>query len=174
VSDKRNQTYFTLEDLGGVEGISRWLEFAGCHRLKISRALAGRYFSGMLIEDRILNAASALESLDKKIKNDNVQDLKVRLNRLQTLAGYPFTDMVNDSHSWSMLVKSYRNESAHNFEKLVDTDSTRKYWIAISTYWLFVICMMREAGLPESSFESLANNQDFIFHATRIRQLDLS
>ncbi|MFL1380428.1 ApeA N-terminal domain 1-containing protein [Nocardiopsis protaetiae] len=174
LNDEENSTYFTLSDLGGAEGAKKWIETASQHRLKVSRALSSRYFSGMITDDVIINAASALESFDKSIKNDNVQDLKVRLNRMQKLAGYPFSEMISDPEMWSDLLKKYRNESAHNLEKLIDSDFSRKYWISRSAYWLFVICMMRVAELPDSAFQVLGGNPNFMFEAGRIKEIDLT
>jgi hypothetical protein len=61
--------YFTFDDIGGIDGVQRWLEVASAHRTELGRVMATRYGTDMYLEDRIMNVCAALDSLDKQRRN---------------------------------------------------------------------------------------------------------
>lgn len=51
--------YFTFDDLGGIDGVGRWLAAAAVYRTELGRVMATRYRECMILEDRIMNVSAA-------------------------------------------------------------------------------------------------------------------
>lgn len=45
--------YFTLDELGGIDAVRRWLVAAQDYRTELARVMATRYSGSMFLEDRI-------------------------------------------------------------------------------------------------------------------------
>jgi hypothetical protein len=55
---------FTLDDLGGLAGVARWLALWEQRRAVVSVALAARYSDGLFMENFLLNEVTAAEAYD--------------------------------------------------------------------------------------------------------------
>lgn len=59
---KQHQFYFTLNDFGGTEGLTRWLTTAQQYRTELGRAMATLYSDTMFLEDRIGNLCGHIKA----------------------------------------------------------------------------------------------------------------
>ncbi len=51
--DVSHHMYFTLDELGGIDAVRRWLVAAQDYRTELARVMATRYSGSMFLEDRI-------------------------------------------------------------------------------------------------------------------------
>lgn len=156
--------YFTLQHLGGMSGIARWMTAAETYRTELGRAMATRYSEEMYLEDRIMNCCAALESFDKTRRGTGKR--KVAYNRrIQTcveLAGEPFHGLIaGDLERWPKKVLFARNDLAHHNERFRADGTVGERVLAEQVFWLFAMCMLRVAEAPEAVFESIAGHRQF-------------
>lgn len=53
---------FTFDDLGGIDGVQRWMQFAAQYRSEVSRVMATRYNDQLFMEDPKVHDGEASES----------------------------------------------------------------------------------------------------------------
>lgn len=158
---KRHDMYFTLDDLGGITSVGRWLAVAEKYRTELSRVMATRYNATMFLEDRIMNVSAALDSLDKvrretgKVKVDYVD----RITECIALAGEPFTTLIaQDAREWAKSVKETRHDLAHHRERFRINGSVGEHLQSQQLFWLFTMCMLRLADAPPAVFDRISNH----------------
>lgn len=167
---KDHDMYFTFEDLGGIDGIGRWLSVVSSYRTELGRVMATRYREGMVLEDRIMNISAALDSFDKHRRSDNDAHYVTRIERCVALAGQPFLDLiVQDPEDWAKVVKEARHDLAHHRERLRIDGSVGDHFLAEQLYWLFVLCMLRLADAPAAVFESFRKHSQVRWLIERAR-----
>jgi hypothetical protein len=159
---------FTLPDLGGIHGVEKWLAVAAVHRTALGRVMASRYRGSMYISDQMLNRAAALEAFDRTASGFEGSKFTTRMMRCAEIAGSPFTHLVGDVAKWAEVLRSERNESAHHLDRRV-LGSAEQLHLSDTAYWLFVLCMLREANAPSGVFDRIEANNGFDWLAKRIR-----
>jgi len=164
------QMFFTFDELGGMQGVERWLAVAGAHRSALGRVMATRYSPGMYVSDRLLNCAAALEAYDRDLHGKADTYYIDRLRRLAGLAGDTFRDLVGDVEVWVTAFKDARNDVAHHKARMV-TVSTEHLFLSRSGYWLFVLCLLRETSAPEAVFSRIAKHSGYGRLKSRIAEL---
>ncbi len=151
--------YFTLDHLGGMQGVERWLPVAGRYRSALNRVASTRHTPGMFVADRLLNCAAALEAYDRDKHQDDIH-FADRLRRSATSAGAPFEDLVGDVEAWVKAVKQARNDVAHH-NAAITGGSTAHLVLSGSAYWLFQLCLLRDAAAPAAVFDHIPRHGGF-------------
>lgn len=160
---------FSFDDIGGVAGIGGWLTGVRPYQYALSRAMATRYARGGFAADSFFATAAALEAYDRTKHQDN-QYYVDRLKRCGEFAGVPFVNLVGKVDNWARVAKDARNDVAHHNPGVGDA-SLEQVILGRSAYWLFVICMLREAGAPESLFKKLQGHSSFRWVRDEVAQL---
>ncbi len=164
-----HQMFFSLRDLGDMDGVERWLAVAERNRSVLGRVMATRYARGMYLSDRVLNCAAALEAYDRS-KNPQDAHYAERLRRSAALAGDPFTDLVSNVEAWVQALKDARNDVAHHNARMA-TESTEHLFLSRSAYWLFIFCLLREADAPDAVFEHIAEHSSYRWLERRLGEV---
>lgn len=146
---------FTLPDIGGVQGIQRWMEVARFHRSSLNRVMATMFNRTMYVTDRLLNRAAALEAFDRMDTGYKNTEFRTRIGRCTTLAGPVFEELVHDSEEWADILCDQRNEIAHHREPIVVIATAQQLNIAECAYFLFMLCMLKRAEVPDSAFKRI-------------------
>jgi hypothetical protein len=150
--------YFTFDELGGIDGIGRWLAVAADYRSELGRVMSTRYREGMVLEDRIMNVSAALDSFDKHRRGDDARYVE-RIKQCIRLAGRPFLDLIaQDPDEWAKSVKETRNDLAHHRERFRAEGNVGDNILAEQLFWLFSICMLRIAQAPDAVYEAISNH----------------
>ncbi|PKH37870.1 hypothetical protein CXG46_21010 [Nocardioides alpinus] len=149
--------YFTLDDLGGMEGIGRWLGVAATYRTELSRVMATRYSPHMFLEDRIMNTSAALDSFDMVRRQTGKHlDYAERIRHCVDLAGEPFRNLIHvDPITWAEHARETRNDLAHHRERFRLNGSIGEHLHSEQLFWLFAMCILRLADAPPSVFKSI-------------------
>jgi hypothetical protein len=166
-----NQMLFSFHQLGGMEGIKRWMDTVEPYRSGLGRVAATIYSDGMLVSDRLLNCAAALEAFDRLGSKQDKRDFKVRLMRCATLAGEPFEKLVSDIQRWADMVVAERNEVAHHFGRKARTSDSETYDLWRSLFYLYILCLLREAAAPGAVFTQIQQHADYILLMDRVKDL---
>jgi hypothetical protein len=156
---------FSCSDIEGMTGIGAWLAAARRHRTALGRVMATRYAPGRYPSDRLMNRTAALEAFDRATNTNGV--FRTRMKRCAAFAGEPFEELVGDVEKWSKVLKHQRDDAAHHLDRRVG--GSDQYFMGESAYWLFALCMMREAAFPESVLDRIAGLSSFQFVQRRLR-----
>lgn len=164
---------FTFDDLGGIEGVQRWMQFAESYRSELSRVMATRYNNQMFLEDRVTNCVAALESFDRT-RRGAPHGTAVLLKRLQecvAFAGAPFTDLLGGEsvEDWTKRAKNHRNALDHHLDAFRNDTGTVERELGDQLLWLATLCFLRQAGAPEAVFEKVDRNANFRWVADRAK-----
>jgi hypothetical protein len=156
---KRHDMYFTFDDLGGIEGVGRWLAVAADYRTELGRVMATRYREGAYVEDRIMNVSAALDSFDKHRRRVDDAHYVDRIKQCVELAGQPFLDLIaQDPDDWAKHVKETRHDLAHHRERFRTEGTVGDYLLAEQLFWLFVLCVLRVAEAPDAVYDRISNH----------------
>jgi hypothetical protein len=139
-----HELIFTYSDIGGIEGVGRWLAVAERHAKALQRVMASRYTPRMLLSDRFLSRTAALEAFDRLCTGSDDRTLVPRLRRCLALVGAPFEQIVGDTGAWTEMIRVERNDIAHELGQRDETTRHGSLVLAESIYWLFVACLLRE------------------------------
>ena len=166
----RHELFFSFSDFDGMAGLARWLEAAARHRDALGRVMATRYAKRMFVSDILLNVAASLEAFDRTATGFVSSTFRTRLNRCVVLAGEPLGSLVgSETGAWVDMVKAHRDDVAHHSGYFINDDSSTQFFLGQSLYWLFVLCMLREASAPDVVFRRVQNHQDFLYLAPKIQ-----
>ncbi len=158
---KTDDMYFTFDDLGGIDGVGRWLAVAADYRTELNRVMATRYSGAMVLEDRIMNVSAALDSFDKHRRGTGKWvDYAKRINACVIFAGQPFQDLIAvDSDHWAQQVVDTRDDLAHHRESFRATGGAGDHLLAEQLFWLFTMCMLRLTDAPPEVFERITQHR---------------
>jgi hypothetical protein len=161
---------FTFPQLGGMKGVRNFLRVAETYRPSLTRVIASRMAREMFVSDQLLHRAAALEAFDRERTNAKKKiDFKDRLVRSVAYAGQPFSALVADVPAWATRVTRERNDAAHTLG--LGSDASDQYFIARSLYWLYLICLLREAQMPKKVLDHIARNPEFLLVQERLRAI---
>lgn len=162
---------FSLGQLGGVEKIGDWLSASELHQAAVSRVMATRYGAGSYVGDSFMNCAAALEGYDReKHGSKNKKNYVDRVKRCVAHAGPVFAELVGDTDAWAKAVRDKRNDVAHH-KVGVEAASTEQLLLSKSAYWLFVLCLLRDAGAPDVVFDNIRQHSAFAWLQAQLADL---
>lgn len=152
--------FFTFDDIGGVDGVGRWLAVAADYRTELRRVMATRYRAGMVLEDRIMNVSSALDSFDMRRRaTGRWVKYAERVKHCVDFAGQPFLDLIAiDADKWVERVVNTRDDLAHHREQFRAGGGVGDRPLAEQLFWLFVLCMLRLADAPDTVYERIGKH----------------
>ena len=147
---------FTLSDLGGLEGISNWLEVSGEYDVVIQAALAMQFMPAQFVDARFLSVAASADAFARIHSGNPDLSYRERLLYLGELAGDVFRDFVVDLDLWSKVVKEQRNNIAHGENKSVYQQYRPPHGLlGRSVYYLVILCLMRLLDVDESALDGV-------------------
>ena len=153
---------FTLDDLGGVDTITRWLQVAEMHASALGRVMVARYSDSSYASDNLLNAAAGLEGYDRdkyEEGKDTDTNFVDRIKRCVEDAGDVFADLVPNAGLFAKLLKKHRVAVAHHLSGA--EGSTQQILLSQAAAWLLFICLLRDAGACKQVFEEIKDRQDW-------------
>ena len=129
--------------------------------------MATRYSTPMFVSDRLINCCAALEAFDRKTTAKST--FRSRVDRCVNLAGKPFSALVGDTAAWAAAVTRARNEVAHHLEHPVRRASPATLYLSMSLYYLFVLCMLRTTGAPDTVYGRITEHGQYLWLASAFR-----
>ncbi|WP_329552904.1 hypothetical protein [Streptomyces sp. NBC_00696] len=163
-----HQMFFTFDDLGGIKGFTDWMTAAERHRSTLGRVMASKYREGLLMEDRIFHRVAAIEAFARDRIGYKGVKLPGALQHCRELAGDEFTELVGDAEKWSQVIKSNRDDIGHHYGRRPNQGGAQKYVLAESAYWLFILCMLREADAPAAVFRKIKDHSEWAWLTPKV------
>ncbi|HEV7823286.1 MAG TPA: hypothetical protein VGP02_00095 [Mycobacteriales bacterium] len=160
---------FTFDQIGGVDGMGRWMEVAAQHRSALGRVMGSQYATSMFVSDRLMNCAAALEAFDRARFDKKNTKFKTRLVQCAELAGEPFTKMVGNVAKWTEAVRQHRDDVAHHLGKIPNNAHIDTHYLWRSLHWLFILCMLRACAAPDVVFTRLQAHADFLWVSKHVK-----
>ena len=164
-----HELFFTFDDLGGMDGITKWMRAAKQYRSTLGRTMSIRAREGMFMSDRLLNYTAALEGFDRQKTGVPTNDLPARLRRCIDLAGEPFKALIGHVTWWVEAVTWHRNDIAHHLGREPRGPAVQQHYLAESLYWLAVYVMLREADAPQEVYDRIGAHQHFHYLGRKIK-----
>ena len=162
------QMLFTFEDIGGLEGIAKWMETSSKFKPVIGSLLSHWYLPTIYTDNRFLNIIIAAEALERIRLNQQNINFSKGLERMVDYAGKPFESLVQDVKPWVNEVVRLRINNLVHRGLHGDIEGPRIFWLSESLYFLVVLCLLRECGVAESTLSKITRHQRFISTAEQL------
>lgn len=159
-----HERFFSFNDFGGTDGVSRWLVIAKHFRTELGRVMATRYSTNMYLEDRIMNVCAALDSFDAVRRDafDYSEHFVTRIQESISFAGETMSLLLpKDTDAWAETVRDARHDIAHHKSRFRESTLRIDHLLAEQLYWLFVLAMLRLASAPEEVYVSIVRHPQF-------------
>ena len=154
------QLLFTLEGIGGLQGVARWLEVAYKYRTVIDALLSPEYRPHWYIEHRFFDTVIATETF-ARIHGQQEHINRRKIKQLGHDAGAAFKVLVGDVDEWADRVWDARRDNLiHRGQREIDHPPL--YDLSETLYFLVILSLLRECGAPDGAFASIQNHQRFV------------
>ena len=165
----RQKMLFTFEDIGGLPGISKWLQVSSNFQVTMGFLLSHWYLPRLYTETRFLHLVIAAESFQRITLQQQSFALSTALQDMASKTGI-FHQLVGDVSVWAQEVVRTRTEKAAHPGLRGDVDGTRMHWLAESLYVLVVLCLLRECGVSDDTFANVQQHERFKSVAEGLRR----
>ena len=163
------QMLFTFDDIGGIDGVARWLKTSAKFEPVINSLLSQQYLPLTYIDNRFLNIVVAAEALERIRRNQQNLNFAKTLANLIQYAGDAFKTLVGDIDLWvSRVVRARINNVVHR--GLHENDEPHLYLLSESVYFLVVLCLLRECGVSKETLSNFQHHGRFTFLAGQLRR----
>lgn len=159
---------FNLNDLGGIEGLARWVAVAGKYHTAVGHLVSHWYQNPLYAETRLSDQVIAAESMVRIRQQKQHVGLRRALEELAADAGAQFTDLVGNNYKWAKRVADTRVLNVVH-RGLSEGDSHPLYLLSESVYYLTVFCLLRECGVEESTFDKIQRSQRYQWLAEQLK-----
>jgi len=111
------------------------------------------------------------EWVKKSLEYANEPRLRQRLEEMVAFADPPFSSLVGDPAAWAKRVTDQRNTLVHLDPRRsgADVEGGTLYFLAESAYFLVVLCLLRECGVPDDTIRQIEKNERFQFIAEHVK-----
>ena len=153
---------FDFDDIGGLEGIDRWLDIASKYEVVIGSLVSHWYIPEIYVENRFFNIYTAAESFVRiKLNEQNLEPFTKHLIKLAGSAGSAFSVLVGDPEPWARAVVRARVTRVVHRGLNETRDKDSLYFLSEILYFLVVLNLMRECGVSESILDGLRRHDRF-------------
>lgn len=160
---------FTFDDIGGLQGVAAWLKTSAKFEPVIDSLLSHWYLPTIYADNRFLNIIIAAEALERIRLNQQHINFSEGLERLAHFAGDPFRSLIQDVKPWVNEINRVRQNHLVHRGLRGDMEFSRMHWLSESVYFLVVLCLLRECGVPEVVLSKIQQNRRFQHTAEQLR-----
>ncbi len=149
---------FTMQELGGIEGIARWMNVLRDQESLITALLVDRYRQPAFITDRTSHLLTACEAYQRHRMADpgkRISNLRAEvLDPMLCKAGSPFEEWVGKPDVWKKKVTAVRNNYGIGHLQGYASKSTSPpdfHLINEQLYLLVISCLLSECRVSENT-----------------------
>ena len=165
-------TIFTFDNIDGMAGVVQWMSVANRFDAVIGSLMRHWYIPSMYAQDRFFNSVVSAEALARIRTQEQNVNLRIELSELARMAGDVFSSIVGDVDSWSRNVVRVRDNNIVHIGLRKNIDSSRLYFLSESLYFLVVICLLRECGVPDEALAGIRSRERFHRLAAQVGSLN--
>lgn len=167
------QMLMTFHDIGGVEGISAWLDGAEKLRPVVAPLRSYWYTPNLGGPTRFINLFSALEVFDREISEDRDptdrnDPILNRITRPIKKINHLISPLVGDTDNWALEIRDMRNAFVHS-DVPESIDYARIYFLEESLYFSLVMLLLAECGAPEETLLKVQKNSRLQFAVEKLK-----
>lgn len=153
--------WISLDMFGGIEGVANWLNISQKYRIAINSLLSVKYTPNLYMENKLINIMIAAEAFERVRCNKRGKlRLEYALNSLVQYAGDLFVNLVGDTQTWIKKATIMRNEIVHR-QSMEQIEILWLDFITDSSYWLIIICLLKECHVNDTVLQHISNINDF-------------
>ena len=148
----------TMKDLGGMEGVARWLNVLRDQKTLMIALLVDRYQQPAFITDRtshLLTACEAYQRHRMADPNKRINNLwKEVIDPMLDRAGQPFEEWIGKPEDWKKRVSEVRNNhGVGHLQGYASTSTARPNFRLINDqlYSLVISCLLSECGVSDET-----------------------
>ncbi len=165
-----HEILITFAELGGIDGIGKWLTCAAQDQGTLSTLLSHHYIPRMYADNRFGNIVTAAEAL-KRVRSGKQKNINLNraLGELADEAGEPFRVLVQDVDRWvKRVVKTRNNHVVHR--GLHENEAPDLYALSESVYFLVIMCLLRECDVDIKASQNIERNQVFAWLSRELQR----
>ena len=143
-------TLFHFGDVNGINGMAKWIEISEKFRPVIALLKDSRRNPLEHVDSNTIKNIIAAEFFAKiRSEVEYIKNFKKTLCELADYAGETFADSIQ-SKKWAPKVVSLRKDLVHPVPSRIPSPE-KMYWMSETIYYLLVLCLLRECGIPEKT-----------------------
>lgn len=152
---------FTFDDIGGLDGVAKWVGAANKYRMVIGTLMNYWYAPEQTEESKFFNVITAAEALARiRVQQQNI-NFGRELKLLACNAGHAFKALVGDVDSWVNEVVRIRNNNVVHSGLRGYADGFKLFDLSESVYFLVVLCLLRECNVSAGTLAGVQRHQRF-------------
>ncbi|MGZ3116480.1 ApeA N-terminal domain 1-containing protein [Streptomyces sp. H62] len=163
---------FTLADLGGVSGVSRWVRLYDAYPSAFDAVATPYRFGGMTWNSYMRDTAVGIERLVAAIKKESRPAWAKEKPQSYALAkrvGAPFAEFVGDIGAWSSLFWNVYNGVKHQAE--YEPDPRDLATLALSGNLLLTAYLLQRCGMSRARLDHMLNTRVGYQLRDKVREL---
>ena len=160
---------FTLDDIGGIDGVAKWIEAAGKFQMVIGALMNYWYVPAQTEESKFFNVIAAAEALARVRTQQQNLNLGREMKLLACNAGHAFESLVGDTDLWVSEVVQIRNNNVVHSGLRGYTDSIRLSMLSESAYFLVILCLLQECEMSADALNRVQEHHRFRRLATQLQ-----
>ncbi len=177
ISDSENEPIphgmlFTFDDIGGIDGVAKWIEAAGKFQMAISALMNYWYVPAQTEESKFFNVIAAAEALARVRTRRQNLNLGRELKSLTCTAGHAFEALVGDTNRWVSEIVQVRNNNVVHSGLRGYADGFRLSMLSDSVYFLVVLCLLRECEVSADASNRVQEHHRFRKLATQLQDVN--
>lgn len=152
---------FSLDSFGGLGGVVNWFNISQQYHVAINTLLSVKYTPNLYLENQFINIMIAAEAFER-VRCEKTGRLKLIyiLQCLVEYAGDVFANLVKDTQNWINQVERMRHEIVHS-HSMGDIEVSKLILYTDSSYWLIMICLLKECHVDDYIFDRIYGIQEF-------------
>ena len=160
----RAQIAFSFTSMKGLEGVARWLTLSEDYSSVMDSLLGHKYLPELYPINYFINMTVAAEALVRVRryrggKRGNVY-LAEALDELADMNYDSLADLVGDVDRWKEIIVKTREANAIH-RGLREHDQPDFLLLAESLYFLVLLCLLKEGGLPDGTLSEIRTSWTF-------------
>lgn len=149
-----NNTIFHFSDIGGLDGMARWIETSEKFRPVITLLKDARRNPMEHLDSNAIKNIIAAEIFAKiQSKTTKITNFRRTLRSLAEYAGEPFIGSLQ-ADKWAQKVVILRKDLIHPVSARI-VSPEESYWLSETIYYLLVLCLLKECGIPEGALTAI-------------------
>ena len=173
-SDEAEDSYpprmlFAFDDIGGVEGVAKWLETAERFGTVVRLLVSHWYFPDSYTQNRFRDIITAAEAFERIRTGKQNTPLKRALLTMLSEAGDAGRRLVTDATAWASEIVKMRAVNVVHPGLGKSVDAAKMFYLSESVYLLVMMALLRESEVTEQVLANFSNHEKFQWTALQLQ-----
>ena len=167
----KSSELLTLQELGGIDGIGRWMDVLRNQTILKNALLADRYRPPIFVTDQTGHLLLACEAIERKISKNSQGHLNLKriLDPARDELGAEFFDWIGgDWDRWTTVISKVRNQQIAHLQNYPNSEGTGQGVSEINRqlYTVLIVRLLRLCGCSNKVIEEVIrrSSSDAVIH----------